>query len=50
MNTTWAMRSLFTGGWIAVDAGQAVDALEVGIEVRLMSFDELLGYTAGGAG
>lgn len=42
--TTWAMKSMFATGWIAIDPAQAVDALEVGIPIKLTTFDELLGY------
>lgn len=42
--TTWAMASLHGAGWIACDAPTAVDAMEEGIEVRLMTFDELLSW------
>lgn len=41
MNTIWAMKSIITGGWLRIDAGQAVAALESGAVVRLMSASEL---------
>lgn len=43
--TTWAMKSLYGAGWIACDARTAIDAVGEGIEVRLMTYVEVLSFT-----
>ena len=40
--TTWAMQIGFTGGWVAVDAPTAVDAIKHDFNVRLTDTDWLL--------